>query len=146
MDRWLTNERFTVMIGRTQYGFSKVSNLEAEMEYDSIAEGGRNWGPHLFRKPSSKLSTMTFEWGRTALPSQRSLVLSVGTHVEMVIIMVKNGYMCHSFGFDWGVVTKLTLGDLDAMHREILIEKMEIAHSGLNTIKVEKLKDYVKIQ
>lgn len=143
MDRWLTNDRFLVLFGGIRYGFSKVSNMAAEMEYDSIVEGGRNWSPHLFSKPSSKLDTMTFERGRAVFPPPLSPTLEVGTCVEMVIIMVNNGQMCHSFGFDWGMVTKLTYGDLDALHREILIEKMEIAHSGLHVIKIDQLEGHV---
>ena len=146
MDRWLTNDRFLVLLGGIRYGFSRVSNLAAEMEYDTIAEGGRNWGPHLFRKPSSKLETMTFERGRTVIPSVLASPLKVGTQVEMVLIMINNGMMCQSFGFDWGVVTKLTLGDLEAVRREILIEKMEIAHSGLELIKMENLGEFATIR
>lgn len=39
MEEFLTNHQFTVHIGESTYGFSKVSNLVQEQEYDSIQEG-----------------------------------------------------------------------------------------------------------
>lgn len=143
MDKWFVNNQFLVLIGGIRYSFSKVSNLAAELEYDTIAEGGRNWGPHLVRKPSGKCETITFERGTRIIPSILAPPLGVGTRVGMVIIMLNNGFFCHSYGFDEGLVTKFTMGDLDGMGHEIWIERMEISHSGLYKIKVEDLKKLV---
>jgi len=130
---FLTNHQFSVSIGADTYGFSKISNLIQEMEYDSIAEGGRNSGPVLFQKPKSRLDTLTLEQGvRISQPVLRGQVLAVGIHLQNVVVLIgdkENGYL--NYTFDEGIVTKIELDNLDGMGNSVLIRKIEIAHTGL---------------
>lgn len=132
----LTSQHFTVYIGENAYGFAKVSNISAELEYDSVIEGGRNTHPLLFRKAKGKQDVMTLEKGVRLTASGAAVSLNVGTKVSGVMIGIrKDKKECLDFTFDEGIVTKAEISNLDAMGHEVLIKKMEIAHTGLRQIK-----------
>lgn len=132
----LTNEHFTVSIDNVLYGFARASNISAELEYEPISEGGRNQSPLLFRKPKSKPDVLTLERGVRLVNGAASITLAVGAKLTSIIIGVtKEGVSCLKYTFDEGIVTKVEWGNLDAMGHEILIEKVEIAHTGLQTMK-----------
>lgn len=131
---YLTNFRYKVYIGSSCYGFSRVSGLREEVEYDSVQEGGRNWSPLLFVKGNSKAGTLVLERGTVA--GDEHAVLKRGARLYGVVILAQGiepgDYF--SYGFDAGIVMKVEYGDLDAMGHDILIRKVEIAHSGLEQI------------
>lgn len=132
MEEFLTNHQFTVHIGESTYGFSKVSNLVQEQEYDSIQEGGRNWSPVFFRKPKGKFDTLVLEKGiRAKTPNPDAKPVEVGMKLAGVIVSIggKDAYLRYTF--DEGIVTKVELDNLDAMGNAVLIRKVEIAHTGL---------------
>lgn len=132
----LTSQHFTVYIGQSAYGFAKVSNISSELEYDSVVEGGRNTQPLLFRKARGKQDVMTLERGVRLTAAGASMSMAAGDKVSGVIIGIhKDGVECLDFTFDEGIVTKVEISNLDAMGHEVLIEKMEIAHTGLRQIK-----------
>lgn len=132
----LTSQHFTVYVGKNAYGFAKVSNISAELEYDSVIEGGRGDHPLLFRKARGKQDVMTLEKGVRLTTAGVNVSLAVGTKVSGVIIGIKKDQKeCLDFTFDEGIVTKVELSNLDASGHEILIKKMEIAHTGLRQIK-----------
>lgn len=132
----LTNQHFTVYVGKDAYGFARVSNISAELEYESVVEGGRNSHPLLFRKARGKQDVMTLEKGIRLTASGAAVSLAVGTKLSGVIIGIKKEQKeCLDFTFDEGIVTKVEIGNLDAMGHDILIKKMEITHTGLRQIK-----------
>lgn len=138
MEKWIVNNQFQVLIGSETYGFSKISNLVQELEYEAVQEGGRNWSPVFFRKAKSKRDVLNLERGvktvRTKLDENR---IRIGTLLKGVIIVIRmDNRSYRKYTFDEGVVTKLELSGLNAMGNEILIETMEIAHSGLYEIRV----------
>ena len=49
----------------------------------------------------------------------------------VVIILGRNETNFKGFTFDEGIITKIDYGDLNALSNEILIKRLEIAHSGL---------------
>lgn len=136
MERWLTNHQFSVCIQGGTYGFARVSNIAQEQEYDSVQEGGRNWCPLLFPKPKSKHDVLTLEKGiQAAKPNSKARRLQVGDVLKEIVITVGTGKDAYlHYTFDEGIVTKIELGELDAMGHEILIRKVEIAHTGLRRI------------
>ncbi len=137
--QWLTNSQFTVYIGSASYGFAKISNIAAEMEYDSIVEGGRNWSPLLFRKPRSRQDVLTLEKGVRVPGAAGKNVVSVGAVLSGLIISVgPDKDHCVRYTFDQGVVTKVELSGLDAKGSEIFIRKLEIAHTGLRRMTSEE--------
>lgn len=141
MDQWLTNYQFTVYIGNGTYGFSKISGMVQEMEYDCIQEGGRNWSPVFFCKPKSKQGVLVLEKGvKAAAPANGAKLIEVGSKLEGVIIAIGTGAGKSSslkYTFDTGIVAKLELGDLDASGNQILIRKVEIVHTGLRRLNGE---------
>lgn len=133
---FLTNQDFRVHVGRNTYGFARISSISAELEYESVSEGGRNSHPLLFRKSRTKQEVMTLEKGVSLMSSGVAMSLAVGTRMTGVIIGIMKGQKeCLDYTFDEGIVTKVELGNLDAMGHDILIKKMEIAHTGLRQIK-----------
>ncbi len=133
MEKFVTNSRFEVYIGQDSYGFSKISGLREETEYESIREGGRNWSPLFFEKGKTKPDTLTLEGGLRTMGITRSINrIRRGMKLEgVVIILGRNGTNFIGYTFDEGIVTKIEYGDLNALGNEILIKKLEIAHSGL---------------
>ncbi len=131
---WLANNRFVLWLGSSQMGFSKIRNLVQEMEYDSIAEGGRNWSPHLFPKPKENMETLILEHG-VCLNDNGEGIKSFrkGSRIQGAVIAVysDSGGIGRVLSFDSGIVTKLQMTDLDAVKKELFIETLEIAHTGL---------------
>lgn len=133
MEAYVTNNRFEVYIGMDSYGFSKISGLKEETEYESIREGGRNWSPLFFEKGKTKPDTLILESGVRSLNISRNKNwIKRGTKlVGVVIILGRNDKNFLGYTFDEGIVTKIEYGELNAMGNEILIKRLEIAHSGL---------------
>ena len=133
------NHSFLVSIGPETFSFSKVKNLVAQIEYDAVPEGGNNDHPHLFVKQKTKSDTLILEKGvRTRLSDSAFNALREGMQVEQVTIMLmKNGTdLDKVFFFRKGMIVNRTFSTLDAMGNELLIESLEIAHSGLVEISV----------
>lgn len=132
----LTNHDFRVHVGNNTYGFARISNISAELEYETVSEGGRNRHPLLFRKSRTRQEVMTLEKGVRLTSKGAVMSLAVGTGMTGVVIgIMKGAKECLDYTFDEGIVTKAELGNLDAMGHEILIKKIEIAHTGLRQIK-----------
>lgn len=137
MDEFLTNHQFTVYINDKTYGFAKVSNLGQEEEYESILEGGRNWTPLYFRKPSGKFGTLTLEKGmRSDAGKDEADWMAVGLRLTGVIIAISDmSKESVQYTFDEGYITKVEVDNLDAMGNSVLLRKVEIAHSGLKRMR-----------
>ena len=125
---------FLVTIGQETFSFSKVSNLVSQMEYETVCEGGNNDFPLLFPKQKTKPDTLVLEKGvhesncDTAFNS-----LAEGMWVEQVTIMlVKYGTLLEKvFVINKGMIVKRSFSNLDAGKSDLLIETLEIAHTGL---------------
>lgn len=136
-EKLLPSYNFLVTIGQNIYSFSKVSNLVAQIEYETVPEGGNNDYPLLFPKQKSSPDTLILEKGvRTRALDPSFNLLVEGMQVEMVtILLVKDGrHLEKVFYFKKGLIVKRTFSDLDAKGNELLIETLEIAHSGLEEI------------
>ena len=133
-DKLLPSYNFLVAIGENIYGFSRVSNLASQIEYETVSEGGNNDYPLLFPKQKTTPDTLILEKGvRMRSTDQAFNMLLEGTHVELVtILLIKDGNQLEKvFFFKRGLIVKRTFSDLDATKSELLIETLEIAHSGL---------------
>ena len=134
----VSGHSFIVGIGRDLFSFSKISNLEAQIEYETVTEGGSNDYPHLFQKGRSHLDTLILERGVAVRQTDRKFDgLVEGMHLNEVTIMLhENKNLQKAFYFQWGVIVKRRFSDLDALRNELLIASLEIAHSGLIEIPV----------
>lgn len=133
-DKLLPNHSFLVAIGQDIFSFSKVSNLASQVEYETVAEGGNNDYPLLFRKQKKTPDTLTLEKGVCSRSSDSAFnALREGMQVEMVTVMLvkDDSELQKVFYFKKGLIVKRTFSNLDAMGQELLIETLEIAHSGL---------------
>lgn len=130
----IPSHSFLVTIGPAVFSFSKVQNLEAKIEYDAVPEGGNNDYPHLFKKQKTSPDTLILEKGvRTRSSDAIFNLLQEGMQVELVTIMLmKDGVDLEKvFFFKKGLIVRRSFSNLDAMQNELLIESLEIAHSGL---------------
>lgn len=133
-EKLVPSHSFLVTIGPAVFSFSKISNLEARIEYDAVPEGGNNDYPHLFKKQKTNPDTLILEKGvRTRSSDAVFNLLQEGMQVELVTIMLmKDGIDLEKvFFFKKGMIISRKFSTLDAMQNELLIETLEIAHSGL---------------
>ncbi len=140
--RMVPGYSFLVTIGDSKFSFSKVTNLVSQIEYETVVEGGNNDYPYLFPKPKTKPDTLILEKGVKA----RSLdcafnQLVEGMQVEMVtILLLKNLLELEkAFYFKSGLIIRRKFSDLNAMGNELLIETLEIAHTGLVEIPITEV-------
>ena len=129
---YATNSEFRLKIGKYSLKCAKISNLTIAAETEEVPEGGNNLFPNVFLGPRKKADTLVVE--RALVDDDILSVFKVGVHVgECTLTILRNGEVYKELGFDDGIVTKFELTNLDAMGREIMIHKLEIAHSGLYT-------------
>ncbi len=134
----LPANQFQLIIGNYVLGFSKASNLEDSIDYDNYVEGGLNDSPWIWRKPSQQTHTLTLEKGAQMRPVfGDKLKLLPGTEIEGGVVFIvndANNNAGRKFSCDQAVIVKWEISPLDAMSNDVLIEKIEIAHSGLKDI------------
>ena len=138
-EKLVPSHSFLVAIGPAMFSFSKVSNLMSQIEYDAVNEGGNNDYPLLFRKPKTQPDTLILEKGVKTRSSDLVFnLLLEGMQVEMVTILLMKDTIDleKAFYIKQGIIVKRQFSNLDAMSNEILIESLEIAHSGLVEIPI----------
>lgn len=136
MEKYLGNNRFIVCIGGKRLSFAKVSNLVHSVEYESIPIGGINDSVYIAQNPTRQPQTITFE---RAVQKTNDIIqklkpgVHLGKQVEIMILNMekKSSKIEHSYYITDGVVTKCEISSLDAMGNEILIQKLEITHTGI---------------
>ena len=131
----LLNNRFHVILGEMMYSFARVSNISGSVEVETVNEGGANECPVLLYKQKSQAESLVLERGLAVQLQPKSARLKAGTVVKGGIILVKNNLMVFkAYSFDEGIVTRWEMSALDALGKDVLIEKLEIRHSGLQEI------------
>lgn len=138
MADFITGSEFEVSLDSEKVNFSKLTNIVSRVEYDTYAEGGNNGEVLIFPKHKQSPDTIIFEKGISE-DSSGSFFSSIreGMSIKNVMIYVKhNGRTVRALCFDRGIVISKELSVIDARSNEILIERMEIAHSGLREVPV----------
>ncbi|WP_454698335.1 phage tail protein [Arthrobacter humicola] len=116
-------------------GFAECTGLEATMNVDEYAEGGRNTGvlkfPGRVRHPSIKLrrgvtsSTDLWQWHEDFLRGH-------GRRRDGIIQLVNDtGDVVRSWRFQRGIPSRWVGPPVTALGSQIAIEELEIAHEGL---------------
>lgn len=133
MVEYITGTEFNVRFDLIEVSFSKITNIGSRIEYDTFIEGGQNDAPLYFKKPKTKPDTIIFEKGlHSGIGSNVFGLLKEGMKVKNVMIFVKHkGNTDRILYFDDGLILSKEFSVMDAMSNSVLIEKMEIAHSGL---------------
>lgn len=124
-------------------GFSEVTGLQSETEYEEIAEGGVNEYYHRLPK-RTKLSPITLRRGISP-PSAVWDLWGWYSDVVKGKVKRKNGsiilydhyglHVCRWNFFD-AFPTKWVGPDLDASKSDVAIESIEIVHNGLKALHV----------
>ena len=136
MTEFITGTEFDVRFNTVKVSFSKVTNIKGKIEYDAFVEGGNNQYPICLRKPKKQPDTIVFEKGiHTGPAGQLFTLVREGMKVVNVIILVKqNGKTSRILYFDSGLIVSKEISGVDAMGSSVLVERLEIAHSGLGEI------------
>ncbi|MDF2881814.1 MAG: conserved hypothetical phage tail region protein [Clostridiaceae bacterium] len=137
-DNIINNNRFIVTIGPLLTSFAKVSGIGRSIEYESREEGGRNDFVHLIRKnPSLQSNTLRLEKG---VGRFNPLILSANGMIKLgvkiplpgtIIVLNNNNDISKVYGFGDITIVKWEISDLDAQSSEVLLDKVELIHSGL---------------
>lgn len=144
-DGYAAEFRFLVMTGQApssregvaenqRLRFSKVSGLESTMEYEELAEGGKNDAPHILTAPHKKHAPLVLEHGLVPAESRFAKWkpgMRLGTWLTVILLDAKGQLTPGKFWITDGIVTKREIGNLDAMSNSILIERFEIMHDGI---------------
>lgn len=158
-EKLLTNNRFLVFFGNDSsksFSFSKISNIQNAIEYDTIVEGGNNLYAHAVQKPKGQTETIVLEKGvrlRDSRDKKGELVpgtkLANGLEIIVLQKVVQNDQtkvckdkVARAYGFNSGIITKWELSPFDALGNEILVNKVEIVHTGLYEIGTGKYDTY----
>ncbi|NLV16013.1 MAG: hypothetical protein GXY50_02215 [Syntrophomonadaceae bacterium] len=135
---YLPNYSFEVRIDGISFGFSKVNNISASIEYDTIVNGGHNDKPVILPKPKRTPDTIIFEKGLKAdLGDLMFSMLTEGKKVGGIMIFVKlDGRIKRIFTISSGVIVRREFASLDAMGDQVFIEALQIAHTGLTEVAI----------
>ena len=126
----LTNNNFIVTLNLSVFSFSKVTNITGKIETEAFEEGGYNESPRIFKKQKTSLDTLVLEKGIQTSGNDSSI--KIGTPINAgAILVVHNGNISKVYGFEYGLITKWEIGELNALSSDILIRRVEISHTGL---------------
>ncbi|MBS5521493.1 MAG: hypothetical protein KHX56_04395 [Clostridiales bacterium] len=129
---YAVNSQFSLKIGDYIIKCSRISNLSMASEIEEVPEGGNSLYPNIFTGASKKADVLVIE--RAFVEDRVAGAFKPGVYVgESTISVMRNGEVYKELGFDEGMVTKCEFSDLDAMGNEVMIQKIEIAHTGLYT-------------
>ncbi len=134
-DNLAKHTNFKVILDGMPLGFSKVSNISATMEFESVVEGGVNDRVHYLPKPRQSMDKLILEYGIASGEILRT-TLTAGYELKMgivIMVMPDSGFVpTATYQADWGIVTKWEIDTLDAQSSGLLIKKVEISHNGLS--------------
>lgn len=128
---------FSVKLSLGSISFSKVTNLGGEIEMGSFVEGGNNDYPIFYKVPRRRPERILFEKGVTDSTAANLILsqLKEGAKVISVLIFVKkNGSTVKTFSITEGIIVSRKYTALDANASDILIEQLEIAHTGITEV------------
>ncbi len=138
----VNNNKFILCVGMSMLSFARVSNIGRTLEHENIQEGGHHYTVHTFTKPRQQRETLILEKGinisrLTDRIGLASLGLKPGGRIRKpvsLVVLGENKVINSVYSFEEGIVVGWELGELNAMGNEVLIERFEIAHSGLMEI------------
>ena len=116
--------KFKVILNGMPLGFSKVSNISATMEFETVVEGGVNDRVHYLPKPRQSMDKLVLEYGIASGELTRTTLTAGYELTKGIIIMVmpdSGAVPTATYQANWGIVTNSGL----------LIKKIEISHNGL---------------
>lgn len=128
----LINYRFRVLLDNNLVSFSKITGLNASVETELLAEGGRSQHSYIMELPAKSPKTLRMEGGLYGDKSAILNKLRPGMYLPRgVVIMVLDlsGRMQKKYVIDTAVVTKWEISDLDAGNGQVLVNTFELAYT-----------------
>jgi len=138
-DEYVPNFVYEVQLGLViKIGFSKISNISSDAEFEVIPDGGNNDTMYFFGKAKRKPDAITFSKGLAMGKGANELSwLAAGLKVNDTIITVRKERQAKRvFYIEQGIVTKVSFSDLDAINNQLMIKTMEMQHTGIVEISV----------
>lgn len=134
---------FKVKIGNDEFAFKEVSGLSAQMETESISEGGVNNFTHLLPKQIKhsnlvlKRALMPIKgsevkWIQRILEGDFSLMIS--TRTILILLLNNEGSTIYTWTCQNAYPVKWEVESLDSEKNNILIESIEFAYSTLKRL------------
>lgn len=133
-DNLAKSTKFKVILNGMPLGFSKVSNISATMEFETVVEGGVNDRVHYLPKPRQSMDKLVLEYGIASGELTRTTLTAGYELTKGIIIMVMSDsgmVPTATYQANWGIVIKWEIDTLDATNSGLLIKKIEISHNGL---------------
>ena len=131
---------FEVYFGnQLKVGFSQVSNLKIGQDVDLIPDGGNDTTyMRRERRKSRRADYIVLERGlSTGKDDQAIRDFKPGVHLYNVMISVLlNGKAVRMFAIEKGVVTQCSFSDLNALHSDVMVRRLEIRHMGIEEVTV----------
>ncbi len=132
-DDLIPSYSFSVSLDGKNFSFSRVDNLSSSIDIETIVEGGFNNAPVILRKPKQNPDILILEKGTyTSLMDISMKLFDEGSLIRLIDINVlRNGRTVRTFLIRNGVVVRREYSTLDASESNILIQTLQIAHTGM---------------
>lgn len=134
---------FRVKIGNDEFAFKEVSGLSAQVETESISEGGVNNFTHLLPKQIKHsnlvlkralvpLGSIEVKWFQRVLEGDFSLMIS--TKTITIQLLNSEGSTIYTWTCQNAYPVKWEVENLDSEKSNILIESIEFAYTTLKRL------------
>ena len=135
-DDLIPSYSFEVSLDGVSFSFSRVNNLSGSIEIETIVEGGNNNSPVILRKPNRNPDVLVLEKGvYTSVQDVAMAMFTEGSKIDSISINVlRNGSTVRMFFISGGVVVKREYFPLDSLESAVLMESLQIAHTGLTEV------------
>lgn len=127
---------FEVSLDGIKFSFSKIENISSSIDIDTIVDGGNNNAPVILRKPKTNPDVLVLQKGMyTSMKDCSFALLKEGTKIGSINISVlRNGSTVRMFFITNGVIVKREFSPLDSLESAVMIECLQIVHTGLTEI------------
>ncbi|MBR6874526.1 MAG: phage tail protein [Ruminococcus sp.] len=135
-DDLIPSYSFEVTLDGISFSFTKVTNLSGTVEIETIVDGGTNDAPVILRKPKRSPDMLVLEKGTyTSAKDMLMTMFTEGSKIEAININVlRNGSTVRMFFITGGVVVRREYSPLDSLESGVLLESLQIAHTGLTEV------------
>lgn len=130
---YAVNTQFVLLLDEYIMSCARISNLTMSQDVEEVREGGNNDAPLIFFAAAKKSDVLSVE--RAIVDDDLAKKLKMGVRIKKGQITIAYGTygkeQYRNLFFTNGIVTKCEYTNLDALGHEIILEKLEITHSGL---------------
>lgn len=135
-DDLIPSYSFNVTFDGIPFSFSKISNISGSIDIDTIVQGGSNDSPIIVPVPKKNPDMLILERGTyTSAKEMLFAYFKEGTQIAAITISVlRNGKTVRMFFITNGVIIRREYSPLDASSSEVLIEFLQIAHTGITEL------------